>query len=151
MICVRKKINLMLMGLLTMSLFFTSCEKEPSFSSIEVCVDFPSGENECGSDVSTFQTTDPTISVSCELANASIEDDISFGLYFNNNGSLLEIATFRERIEDLTDGEDGKKLKAFAKFTKPSNLIWDPGEWEIQVDLESETPISITKKFTVVQ
>lgn len=142
------------LGLLIFSVFiliFPSCCKDdnPEISELKLCDSPPSGEIECEGDKSTFTPTDPTIAISSFLDGVSPENNVTFSLYFDNDG---ELALIGEEILNLgnASGEDsGCKFRAGKTFSLPANFTWNQGDWQIDVSVDTDTPVSQTKRFKI--
>lgn len=147
MISLRKIQNAFLVVCLIalISVLNSSCttDEDPSITNVKLCESFPSGENECADDTSVISELSPEINISCELKNATSGDEASFTLFFDNDGQLEEVANFTDRLSG-----DSDNFKGSASFNYGSFDSWGVGSWEIKIELQSENPISTSKRFT---
>lgn len=131
---------------MAMTLTLPSCsDDDPGITNIKLCESIPSGENECEDDTDTIASTNPTINISCDLEGVEENDSVNFTLSLDSNGSLTEVSSLNTQL----DGS-GNSGTAFATFTLPANTVWGEGSWEIEIELETEIPVTATKRFTTI-
>jgi len=137
--------------LIGMGLFITSCEdcEDSSISELQLCVEVPSGDRLCDENKTSFAPFDPSITASCKVNCVETTDNVTYTLYFNNGGNLIQVSEKTISISDA--GEEADSYETFATLPLPDNTMWNVGEWQVDVEVDSAVPVRATKTFNVVE
>lgn len=129
--------------------FFSSCDscEDPFISDIKFCVTVPSGENQCSDNVTVFKPFDPSISASCIVNCIETTDNIIYRLSFNNGGNLVTVS---ERTISIASAErEADTYETFASLPLPPNTMWNVGEWQVDIEVDSAIPVTTSRTFRV--
>ncbi len=142
-----KRLSVKLSFIICLGLLFGACcsEDRAEISEFRVCDS--DSEILCESNKSVFSQNDPLIHASAKLECVDAERTATFTLFFNLDGTKIEVAQASANLSDAE--EDSNVFNVAGNFGLPENFIWDPGEWEVTLDVNSSEPLNAVKKFTV--
>lgn len=127
--------------LLTLCLTSTSCgDEDPGITNIRLCELIPDDENVCEDDTNSISQDVNTVSISCDLDGAEENDLVTFTLFLDTGAELLEAGEFSQRLD-----VSGNNVIGNATFIAPDR--WGVGDWEIEIQLETEIPVTATKRY----
>ncbi len=133
----------------TALVFFSSCDscEDPFISDIKFCVTVPSGENQCDENVTVFKPFDPSISASCIVNCVETTDNVIYRLSFNDNGDLITVS--ENTISIASANREADAYKTFASLPLPPNTMWNIGEWQVDIEIDSAIPVTTSRTFRV--